>query len=344
MKRLLSLIFPIFLLAMLCGCKETGIGSKNLLRAIYFEKEENQYEARLICFQSAPSADAGEAHESALVLEGSGDTVFNALRSASREQGGELFYGQSELLLIGPNLSKENPFDVINFIAQQQGGRPNTGIYLVDLELDELKKCDQLDHLIDSIEVLREQGTYQVPLYQLQQQKGALLPVLHLDEKTQSAISAGAELYKNEHRVSHLTLAQTQLCSLLSGQSHKAKFTKDGQNPIHFTSDSVSVGYQVLPDKNGPVLHITLQGHIRQLQTSKGAENSCSASCTKQLNTWLEEQAQWIIEHTFAEGNDVFQFEHRLESYHAKTIEDLKRSESFFTAERIQFSSNLTTL
>lgn len=344
MKQYIKIFALLIPLLFLSGCKEAGIGSKNLLRAVYFEKEQSVYEARLICFQGAPSADAGEVQETALVMKGQGTTVFSALQEARHDQEGELFYGQSELLLIGPNLAASTPFEVIQFMSQQDGGRPNTGVYLVNMRLADLTKCEHLDRLIDSIETLREQGNYQVPLYRLQNQEDALLPILNLDIEDQSASFYGTALYADQKYLSSFNQAQTQLCALLSGQVHKAQFTKNGSNPIHFFVDSANIGYQVQEGKNGPVLHITLQGNIRELQTMRGSEDACSKVCTDQLNKWLEGQVLQILDRTFNGGIDVLHLRNRLKLYDARRIDLLESSNTLFTPNRIQFHSKLTAL
>lgn len=344
MKQSCKILILVLLVFLLPSCKEVGIGSKNLLRAIYFEKDQGLYEARLICFKGDPSADTAQVNETALMLEGRGNSVFRALQKAGNNQGKELFYGQSELLLIGPNLAADSPFEVIQFVAQQESGRPNTGVFVVNLTLSELEQCKNLDQLIDSVELLREQGTYQAPLYQVSRQKGALLPILKLNGDDQSAVCNGSALYTNRKYTHKLNQAQTQLCALFCAQTDEVHFEKSGKNPSHFFVDSANIVYQVHDRKNGPVLDITLHGNIRELQTAQGSTNMCSKACARELNKWIESQAQQVLNCTFNSGNDVLNLANRLKLYDAGAIQELEKSQMLFSSERIQFHSNLTIL
>ncbi len=333
-------------LILLCGCGMTGIGSKNILRALYVEHEDGQYCVEMICFQSIPAADTSEAHETVQLIEGKGDTVFDALQQAQNKRGEETFYGQNELLLIGPNLIEQGPFEVTDFMVKQESGRPNTEVYLVDLGLSELRSANEkMGNLVDAIELLREQGTYHCALYQLSGVRSALLPLLRLDAKEAGAVQGGSVLYQEGRPQAHWDRQKTQLAQLMMGQAEQMRFECDQKQSISFQVDSTGLTYTVQPTRMGPVLYVKLRGHIRQIHTEEGAQPPQKDSAyVAQLNRWVDTLADQMIEETYGRGIDVFLFSSHLKNFSAQSVQRLAQQGALFHPKRVLFHSELSAL
>lgn len=341
-----KLTFCGMLLFLLCSCGMTGIGSKNILRALYVERIGTEYYVELICFQSVPAADTSEAHETVQLIEGKGKTIFDALEDAENSRGEETFYGQNELLLIGPNLAEEGPFEATDFMVKQESGRPNTEVYVVNLPLAELQNSsEQLSGLVDSIELLRDQGAYHCALYQLAGMQNALVPILHLDTQAVSTVQSGAVLYQDGLPVVHWDAQQTQLAQLLMGQAQQMSFEAKMDQDITFQVDSTGVTYTVEETKSGPILHVTLRGHIRQIHTEQGAQPPQNdAVFMVKLNQWMETMGKELIAESFEKKNDVFLFSSRLKNYNAKKVEQLEVQGALYQSKRVIFHSAMSTL
>ena len=141
MKRWL-VCFALLGAALLVGCTSSGLGDRVSVKAVYVEKER-QYEARLLVLESTPNADTGQVSEQARCLSGSGETVYEALLDAEQSESRRLFYGQSELLFIGPKLMKEGVFDACRYLASNTSGRPNMAVYGLDADPDAFERLQE---------------------------------------------------------------------------------------------------------------------------------------------------------------------------------------------------------
>ena len=325
---------------LLCGCGRDGIGSKNILRGVYLEREAGKYQVRLVCFQASPAADAGEAQEQSILLRGSGDTAFEAVQAARESRGGELFSGLNELLLIGPELARAPLEEQTGFFAHQQAGRPNTGVFLTDLPLKALDAPSaDAGAMLSAVELVRARGTWECSLYQLWEQRQAVLPVLHIGEDLSTAVQDGAVLFRDGVPAVRWDAQQTALAMLLTGQSRRARFQIPGAGAVSFLADSVRMSFEA---GEGPVLHITLRGDVRRVQTAAGTVPEPEREhWLPALNSWLEAQAAGLIGDTFEAGADVFGFESRLRVRDAAAVEALQKAHALTGAGRVTFQSRL---
>ena len=339
------LLVPLLLALMLCGCREVGIGEQNILRAIYLEREGADYSARLICIHSAPAADTSQIQETGLILRGTGHTLFEALQEAGSAGGEELFYGQNELLLLGPSLSMDDPLEAVEFLLQQQSGRPGTGVYLVDRSPEELDRCQDLSALISRVELVRRQGGYWASAHRLDRHGSSILPWLHLDLERPGAEPDGAAVFWQGKAILQWNNNQTQLARLLAGQARKADFLLQGRVPLHFWVDSADTAYNVVETPAGPVLHVEFQGHVRQIQSAQGWRRAGDEpELLLQINDWLAACAQEMFNESSAAGADVFSYTQRLMQYHAGTALELARQGRLCVPQRVQFCSQLKGL
>ncbi len=292
------------------GCGAVGIGTKGILRGIYLERQNGVYQVQLICYQGAPSADAADAEQTTLLVEGRGGTVREALQNAQQSRSEELFYGQNELLLIGPELAREGLFQAVEYLVRQETGRPNITVYLTDLPAGELAaRPEAVDSLLSSVEQVRERGGYNCYLYQLgAPEQGGLLPNLQVDLQKGTAVPNGLTVYAQGRPVHRWDQNRLSLALLLSGQQDTLRFSAEGpEDTVSFTLHSARAVY--CPQQRGGELRLEvfLQGDIRRVETRHGAQSPLAdAQYEAFLRSWLEELARQMTNETLAEDNDVF--------------------------------------
>ena len=182
MKRWL-VCFALLGAALLVGCTSSGLGDRVSVKAVYVEKER-QYEARLLVLESTPNADTGQVSEQARCLSGRGETVYEALLDAEQSESRRLFYGQSELLFIGPKLMKEGVFDACRYLASNTSGRPNMAVYGLDTAPDAFELLQEKGtDFLSSVQQLEKRGLYRTFLYQFSgQSDSGVIPGLSVQE------------------------------------------------------------------------------------------------------------------------------------------------------------------
>lgn len=320
-KTLCVLLASAFVCLTAAGCGAPGISTKGLLRAVYLERTGGEYQVQLVCLRTNPSADAGEAEQAAVLITGQGATVRQALQNAQQSQSQELFYGQNELLLLGPQLAREGLFDALGYLVRQETGRPNITVYLTDLTADAMsKQAENAEELLAEIGQLRRLGSYNSYLYQLGGGEGkALLPNLHIDPETGSVASDGMTVYQGGLPAHRWDENQLQLSLLFSGQGNTLHFTAETEEgPVSFTLHSAHAVYQA-GERDGRLwLDISLQGDIRRVETDEGAQSPLNDEQYEGLlQGWLAELAGGMAADTFAEGNDVFLLRSHLDGLNA---------------------------
>lgn len=334
MKKIFCLL-PLCLAACLfaAGCGAAGIGSKGILRAIYLERQGGGYQVQLICYQGAPSADAAEAEQTTLLVEGRGGTVYEALQNAQQSRSEELFFGQNELLLIGPRLAGEGLFEAVEYLVRQDAGRPNITVYLTDLAADDLAaQPEAAEGLLSSLEQLRSQGGFRCYLYQLSgQAQNGLLPNLRVDLAEGAAAEDGLTVYAGGLPAHRWGQNELQLARLLTGQGKLLCFTADlsdfdglanvpdlEEGTISFTLRSADAAYTPFWQEGALMLDALVQGEICRVETEEGAQSPLRDKQFEPcLRAWLANLARRMTDETFAEGNDLFHLGSRLEGLDA---------------------------
>lgn len=310
MKKSFCILLAAAFACLAAGCGAPGISVKGILRALYLEYTGERYEVRLVCFEGSPSADAGETEEAAVLIAGQGESVRAALEDAQQGQSRQLFYGQNELLLLGPRLARQGLFDALRYLVRQETGRPNVTVYLTDLTLDDLEaRQEEMGDLLAEVGQIRTLGGYNCYLYQLGgAEQCALLPNLHVDPDSGNISSDGMTVYRQGRPAHRWDENQLQLALLLSGQQKTLHFTAQGEEgPVSFTLHSAHAVYTPQERGNALGLDISIQGDIRRVETDEGAQSPLNDERYELfLQCWLEELAKEMAADTFEEGNDLF--------------------------------------
>lgn len=307
MRKLFAVLFC---LAAVCltGCSRSGIGDKVIVKAIYLEYGGG-YTATLLALRSAPSADTGEVTEQAYYLKGEGATLGQALARAQEKENRQVFYGQNELLLLGPRLCEAGVFEACRYLAKETSGRPNMAVYGVDLSPDEFSALEQKGKdAIESIDQLEKKGYYKTYLYELGAgEKQGVLPMLGMEQE--KVEPAGLVVYEGGTQALTLEGADVELAALLSGQQRELELELElEQGVVRFAVRSPRLYYEAAGQGGEPGLTLRMAGHIQKVVTPQGAAApGPNKELEAQINAALAEQLAALVQNTFGQGNDVFE-------------------------------------
>ena len=156
--KLLKLATSLLITAALCGCSSTGLGDKVIVKALLLDYQK-EYLAQVLVLEPQPSADAGEVAETIRLIEGSGSTLAEAIHDVESARAEELFYGQNELLLLGPGLQQTGIAECCRFLYENSAGRPNMAVWGINRPANEQPFNEEnAGPVLDSIRRLGERG------------------------------------------------------------------------------------------------------------------------------------------------------------------------------------------
>lgn len=304
MKRSLF-FFTVMSLVFLVGCAGSGLGDRVTVKAVYVEKER-QYEARLLVLEAAPNADTGQVSEQARCLSGSGETIYEALLDAEQSENRRLFYGQSELLFIGPKLMRADVFDVCRYLASNTSGRPNMAVYALNVSPSGFERLQgKGTEFLSSVQQLEKRGVYKTFLYQFSDPGiSGIIPGLSVQEG--SAAFEHLILYKNETPDAIWQGAKAQLARLLAGQADALELTLESLS-VSFQVRSPKLRFSPAFDEEGMALSVHFSGDIQRLVSPEGA---ALPGQDKALERAIDEEVKGLLEElvadTLGRQNDVF--------------------------------------
>lgn len=337
-----GLFFLLMAALLLTGCSKSGIGDKVIVKAIYLEQSET-YTASLLTLRSEPSADTGEVTEQAYILTGEGANLFEALAAAEQSENKQIFYGQNELLLLGPKLARQGLFEACRYLAAETSGRPNMAVYAVDLSPQEFSATEEKGKaVVESIQQLEKKGYYKTYLYQLgAAQQNGVLPCISLAEG--KAAPLGLQVYKQGRPQLLLQNAQTELATLLAGQRRNLQLELELEaGPIRFTVRSPRLLYESERQGGEPTLSVCFTGHIQKLTTPEGAVTpGPDRELERQINAAMNKQLSGLADATFGQGNDVFELAAFLRNQDAAACRAMEANGSLWAAQRVRFESRL---
>lgn len=345
--KLLKLAAPLLIAAALCGCSSTGLGDKVIVKALLLDYHQYEYLAQVLVLELQPSADAGEAAETIRLIEGSGSTLAEAIQEAESARAEELFYGQNELLLLGPGLQEKGMPECCRFLYDNSAGRPNMAVWGINRPASEQPLNEEnAGAVLDSIRRLGERGEYHTYLYQLASaQGGGLLPLVRLSEESDVQMG-GVALYKDGTPTARFTGSKTELAALLSGQTGTGQLRVEGESgPVTLTIRSPKLIYECVEQEDSMHLAIRLSGHVEQM-TGENLPSSREQrrELLKQFNTQLEQMAQEVIRQSFAPGIDPFCFLSRFCNRNEQLAIRLEETETLYQPGSVEFSSALQLL
>lgn len=344
MKQLKSFIILMFLV-FLCGCTRGGIGDKVIVKAILLDKSSN-YIVRLLVIKAVPSADAGNAEESTELLEGIGSNLFEAFQQAETSYSGDVFYGQNELLLIGSTLQQQDLFSSCRYLAKNSSGRPNMAIYGIDLTSNQIQEfVKNGDVFLNHIDQISQQNWYKTFLYQMtNEEENGILPLLHYDSEG-SVQQTGLKIYQQGVPVVQWNDAKASLATLLSDQAGNAQTIqlKLPNECVVLDLRTPKVFYQCKQDGTNLVLQIRLTGHIQNIFGENGLFSQTEKKeILDKINQYVNTLAREMIPVAFTPNIDLFSFQSWFFNQNQRIAQQMKRNNTLYQSNQIEFSSELT--
>lgn len=342
----LKLAGPIALAAALCGCSATGLGDKVIVKALVLDYQQ-QYIAQMLVLEPQPSADAGEASETIRLIEGNGESLSEAIGQAEQSSAEEMFYGQNELLLIGPGLQQKGVPECCRFLYENSAGRPNMAVWGIDIPADRQPLTEEnASDVIEGIHRLEKRGEFHTYLYQFAAaQGGGFLPLVQLSEEGNVQLQ-GVALYRGGQPAERFTDGETELAALFSGQSGTGQIrieTEDG--PITLTIRSPKMLYECTERNDSMQLVIRFSGHVEQMvgETIPSQKQERRA-LLKQINQQLEQMGSDVIRRAFCPDSDPFGFLNRFRNRNERLAMALVQNETLYRQKTVTFTSTLQLL
>lgn len=344
--KLLKLATSLLITAALCGCSSTGLGDKVIVKALLLDYQK-EYLAQVLVLEPQPSADAGEAAETIRLIEGSGSTLAEAIHDVESARAEELFYGQNELLLLGPGLQQTGIAECCRFLYENSAGRPNMAVWGINRPANEQPLNEEnAGPVLDSIRRLGERGEYHTYLYQLAAaQDGVFLPLVHLSEENDVQME-GLTLYQNGVPAARFTGSEIELAALLSGQTGTGQLQVQGESsPVTLSIRSPKLIYDCVEQEGSLQLTIRFSGHVEQMTGEHlPASREQRRELLKQFNTQLEQTAEKVIRQSFTSEADPFCFLSRFCNRNTQLTNSLAETGALYRPGTVQFSSALQLL
>lgn len=342
----IKLIVPLLIATALCGCASVGLGDKMIVKALFLD-HQTEYVAQVLVLEPQPSADAGEASETMRLIEGRANTLAGAISNAESARAEELFYGQNELLLLGPGLRQDGMNDCCRFLYENSAGRPNMAVWGIESSAaGQTLTEENTGPVLEGIRRLGEQGAYRTYLYQLAAaQGGGILPLVCLSDEDGVQLK-GIDLYQNGKSAARFAGSESELAALFSGQAGTGQFQVEGENgPITLTVRSPKLIYQCLEQAQTLQLSIHLSGHVEQMTGEDlPASRKERRALLEQINRQLEQIGAGVIARSFAPGSDPFGFLNRFFNQNHRLTAALEESGALYRPGIVEFSSALQFL
>lgn len=341
-----KLAAALFFVVTLCGCSRTGLGDKVIVKALLVDYQQ-EYTAQVLALEPQPSADAGEAAETLRLIEGSGESLMEAIGHAEASSAEELFYGQNELLLLGPGIQQAGITECCRFLYENSAGRPNMAVWGIDIPVTEHPLTEEnADTILERIQRLGERGEFHTYLYQLASATdGSLFPLLQLSGQDTVQVKS-LVLYQKGRPMHSFTGSAMELASLLSGQSGTGQLEVKTENgPVSLTIRSPKLIYECTEQSDEMQLSIHFTGHVEQMTgellpvTREGRR-----ALLNQINEQLGQTATAVIQQAFAPDTDLFGFLNRFCNRNERLAKALAANNTLYQSDCVKFSSNLQLL
>lgn len=344
MRRLLALGL---LLALATGCAGRPLGSQAVVSTLYLDRDEAGWQAVLVYVTSSESADAGQAQPEAALLTGAGESVARALQAAQAGTPLTLFYGQNELLLLGPGAQGEAMYEACAYLANDSAGRPNMAVFGVELTAEDWQagQGEERYALLRQIEQAAGESLYTQRLHKLAGAGAGLLPTLTIDAGAGSAVPGATRLYRSGDRQAEWGREKTALAALMEGQARS--FTLEAstsQGPVRYTLELPVVGWQPTGEAGALALEATLSGYLKNLTGDGGLIHTGKQALADEIAAGLRAAAGQIVEETFGQGCDLLRLGFWLRARDAAACDALLEKGNFYQASRVRWEVRLRAL
>lgn len=337
MMKTAKIIGSFLLVILLTACSQSALGERAIVRAMYLNKMDDSYVAKLLVVKVEPSAEAGSWKEEIMCIDGSGDNLMEALRKAENKENGQAFYGQNEVLLLGPELAENELFKTCRFLEKETRGRPNTAVYQFACDPD-IWSGSELSDLLQDIQQIGESSYFKSNLYELSSSNSGVLPGLSFEN--QHTDKTGLAFYFDNVKQGQWIGEQADLAALLKGQNQDVPLIFQLENSdVKFNISSPKICYEVKGKEDSLQLNITIYGRITGFVSD--SNDILSAQIINEINWKIEQVLLSIVQDSFEKRNDIFQFTSWLQNENAAQVQQLQRNGTFWDSKRITLQSRL---
>ncbi len=353
-----SKILQLFVLAMvllsLCGCSQgQSLGERAIVKAVYVNPlSTGDVEAALIVFTCEPSSDTASATGKAQIYHAQGNNLEEALYKAECQQNKSAFYAQNQLLLLGPGAMQQNISPYLQYFGQEDVGRLNLAVYLIQQSGEELSECtDVIEQVVQEGERLAERTLAQAnpsrSIYESvpgKEGENGWLPILEFSQEKDDFIGVReAALFKEGVCYDHWNETELQMALFLDGKSKNlALQTQQNGNLLSMKTGALILKKDVTQEGEKMILHLSIEGKVEHLSFDGHAStNGATGQEVEQVNTCVEDLANAIVKDSFYKQNDVFQWEWWLRLFNAEQVYQWELEDALDAHVQIRIKSKL---
>lgn len=345
MMRWRILLPALLLMGVTAGCAGKPLSERAVVNTLYLDREAGGWQAVLVYVTGGASADAGQAKPEAQILTGQGDTVADALQAAQAASPLTAFYGQNELLLLGPGAQGQAMYEACAYLANDSAGRPNMAVFGVSVRAPDWQAGggEERYALLRQIEQAAGESLYTQRLYRLAGAGAGLLPGLEVDCTEGSAVCGDTRLFLGGDCTAVWGREQTALAALIEGQVRSVSLkTVTGRGKVRYTLELPLLGWETSGDTL--LLRARLTGYLKNLTDAGGLIHDGKQELANEIAASLEEAARQITRQTFGAGQDLLRMGFWLKNRDAAGCEALLAAGRWYDPERIRWEIRLRAL
>ena len=238
-----SLILAVAVLLLLTGCAGRPLIEREIVRAIFFAREDGKEHAVLL-LQNQESEDSSDYE----VASGEGDSAAQALADAAESLDGVMFYGLTDLVTLPADCDWEQLQEFASLLYETAQPSPEITLFLMDSRTrDNLEQT--AGDLYDEMQAVEKKYRISCGLESvLSQADQAILPCWQETGYGIAVLRAGAQPLR------YVEPVRAQLAAVLCGQSRKLEFVfSDGS--ISCTAGA-TVLFHALRDRTQVILRL----------------------------------------------------------------------------------------
>ena len=341
-----KILLPALLLIWLAaGCAGKPLSERAVVNTLYLDREEGSWRAVLVYVTGGASADAGQAKPEAQILTGQGGTVADALQNAQSATPLTAFYGQNELLLLGPGAQGQAMYEACAYLANDSAGRPNMAVFGVSAEAQDWQAGSGEDRyaLLRQIEQAAGESLYTQRLYRLAGAGAGLLPGLEIDWEAGGAVCGDTRLFLGGECAAVWGREKTALAALIEGQVRSVSLeATTGRGTVRYTLELPLLGWQA--QRGTLTLRASLTGYLKNLTDADGLVHLDKQELADEIAAGLASAARQITRETFGAGQDLLRMGFWMKNLDAAGCEALLETGQWYDPARIQWEVRLRAL
>lgn len=352
-KNAYKIIALTLLLMLLCGCKQSrSLGERAIVKMVYLDESGGQVQAGLVVFTCAPNSDTASVEGQAKIYTAQGKSIEEALYKAEQQQNKKPFYAQNEILLLGPGAAR-NVTPYLSYFADENAARPNLAAFLTPLTAEELSECeDVISDVVREGERLigmgadeqdRTQSIFEINLSGTGGLDGYLPVFSFSKEEKEFRGVRQMVLFRSGAPYAVLEDAAMQMFLLLNGKARQLTVnTQIEGRVVSFRTQQLRLTHTASTAGGALHLEVCLTGKLDDV-TVDGAPvaDKEEAEMTREINAYLNREAEMLNQATFARGNDTFHYAWWLKLYDTAACEALLRTGTLYDIATVDFSSEL---